>query len=121
MCFKIMKYIRRNLPNTEKCKYTWVVYHSSGVVVDSITYQSQACEQCKSDVQKCRYFKQMVQQGDKTLKAPRSCNAVFLIRSLCSTVCQICCYHSPHPLWMRDDYIYIYICVCVCVCVCMYM
>jgi len=85
MCFKIMKHITRNLPNTEKFKYTWVVYHSSDVVVDSITYQSQACEQCKSDVHKRRYFKQMV-QGDKTQRTPRSCNVIFLIRSLCNTV-----------------------------------
>ena len=80
-----MKYIRRNLPNTEKIKYTWVVYHSSDMVVDGITYQSQVCEQCKSDVQKCMYFKHMV-LGDKPLKTPWSCNTIFFIRSLRNTV-----------------------------------
>ena len=119
--FKIMKYVSRNLPNTKKFKYTWMVYHSSGMEIDGITYQSQACERCKSDVQKCMYFKQMVQRH-KLLKTPRSCNAIFLIRSLCYMVLSDMLLPSPSPLrWMMDHFIHIYVCVCVCVCVCIYI
>ena len=98
----------RNLPKTEKFKYIWVVYHSSDVVVDSITYQRQACDQYNSDVQKCRYFKQMV-QGDKTLKTPRSCKVIFPIRSLCNTVLPDMLLPLPLNPALDDRWLYIYI------------
>lgn len=85
LCFKIIKYIRKNLPITKKFKYPWVVYHSHDVEADGITYQSQACAHRTSDVQKCMYFKHMVQR-DRPLKSPSSCNAIFLIRSSCNAV-----------------------------------
>jgi hypothetical protein len=73
------------MPNIEKLKYMTVVYHLSDMEIDGICCQSQACAWCKSDVQKCTYFRQMVHR-DRPLKTPSSCSTIFLIRSLCNVV-----------------------------------